>query len=120
MRRLHPFPEWQCRPHGWAYIYRGPTALRIWREIDPVSRDVTAFHIQWQQAAETPVYLDGRPHPPDYAPYTGWDFSTATWEGDILKITTTHIKEDYYAATASSSATRRPSPPIWIAARRLS
>jgi hypothetical protein len=35
-----------------------------------VSRDVTAFHVQWQQSSETPVYLDGRPHPPDYAPYS--------------------------------------------------
>ena len=25
-------PEYQCRPHGWAYIYRGPTLLRIRNE----------------------------------------------------------------------------------------
>ena len=33
---IQSLPEWQCRPHGWAYIYRGPTALRIWRDIDPL------------------------------------------------------------------------------------
>ncbi|PWT83851.1 MAG: hypothetical protein C5B57_06055, partial [Blastocatellia bacterium] len=93
---IQSLPEWQCRPHGWAYIYRGPTALRIWKDIDPFTRDVTAFHAQWQQSAETPIYLDGRPHPPDYAPYTWMGFSTAVWQGTILKITTTHIKEDYY------------------------
>jgi hypothetical protein len=93
---IQSLPEWQCRPHGWAYIYRGPTALRIWRDIDPFTREVTAFHAQWQQSSETPIYLDGRPHPPDYAPYTWMGFSTAVWEGAILKITTTHIKEDYY------------------------
>ncbi len=92
---IQSLPEWQCRPHGWAYIYRGPTALRIWKDIDPYTRDVTAFHAQWQQAAETPIYLDGRTTPPDYAPYTWMGFSTAKWEGDVLKITTTHIKEDY-------------------------
>ena len=92
---IQSLPEWQCRPHGWAYISRGPTALRIWKELDPYTRDVTAFHVQWQQAAETPIYLDGRPQPPDFAPYTWMGFSTAKWEGDILKITTTHIKEDY-------------------------
>ena len=54
---IQSLPEWQCRPHGWAYIYRGPTALRIWRDIDPFTREVTAFHAQWQQAAETPIYL---------------------------------------------------------------
>jgi hypothetical protein len=93
---IQSLPEWQCRPHGWAYIYRGPTAMRIWRDLDPVSRDVTAFHVQWQQSSDAPIYLDGRPHPPDYAPYSWMGFSTAVWEGDILKITTTHIKEDYY------------------------
>ena len=56
---------------------------------------MTAFHVQWQQAAETPIYLDGRDAPPDYAPFTWMGFSTATWEGDMLKITTTHMKEDY-------------------------
>jgi len=93
---IQSLPEWQCRPHGWAYIYRGPTALRIWKDIDPFTREVTAFHAQWQQSAETPIYLDGRPHPPEYAPYSWMGFSTAVWEGTILKITTTHIKEDYY------------------------
>ena len=28
-------PEYQCRPHGWAYIYGGPTQLRISKEVDP-------------------------------------------------------------------------------------
>src|SRR3954447_15992416 len=32
---IQSLPEWQCRPHGWAYIYRGPTALRIWKDVDP-------------------------------------------------------------------------------------
>ena len=74
-----------------------PTGLRIWRDIDPFTREVTAFHAQWQHSSETPIYLDGRPHPPDHAPYTWMGFSTAVWEGAILKITTTHIKEDYFA-----------------------
>jgi hypothetical protein len=88
-------PEWQCRPHGWAYIYRGPTALRITKEIDPVSREIVAFHAEWQQSSDAPIYLDGRPHPPAYAPHSWNGFSTATWVGDMLKITTTHLKEDY-------------------------
>jgi hypothetical protein len=88
-------PEWQCRPHGWAYVYRGPTALRITKEIDPVSREIVAFHAEWQQTASAPIYLDGRPHPPAWAPHTWNGFSTATWVGDMLKIKTTHLKEDY-------------------------
>src|SRR5438034_4628275 len=39
--------EWQCRPHGGFYIWRGPSQLRITKEVDPVSRQVTAYHAEW-------------------------------------------------------------------------
>jgi hypothetical protein len=111
---IQSLPEWQCRPHGWAYIYRGPTALRIWRDIDPVSREVTAFHAQWQQSAETPIFLDGRLEPPDYAPYTWMGFSTARWEGNILKIATTHLKEDYLRRNGIFVSDRAKITTYWI------
>lgn len=111
---IQSLPEWQCRPHGWAYIYRGPTALRIWKDIDPVTRDVTAFHAQWQQSSDTPIYLDGRPHPPDFAPYSWMGFSTAVWEGSILKITTTHIKEDYYRRNGIFASDKARVTTYWI------
>src|SRR6266853_3139033 len=111
---IQSLPEWQCRPHGWAYIYRGPTALRIWKDTDPVSRDVTAFHAQWQQSSATPIYMDGRPHPPDYAPYSWMGFSTADWQGDILKITTTHLKEDYYRRNGIFASDKATVTTYWM------
>jgi glyoxylase-like metal-dependent hydrolase (beta-lactamase superfamily II) len=36
--------------------------------------------------------MDGRPHPPDYAAHTWQGFSTGRWDGDVLVITTTHLK----------------------------
>jgi hypothetical protein len=57
-------PEYQCRPHGWAYIYRGPTQLRISKEVDPFSREVIAYQPEWHQSTNMPVYLDGRDSPP--------------------------------------------------------
>ena len=27
--------EWQCRPHSADYIWRGPSPVRIWKEVDP-------------------------------------------------------------------------------------
>ena len=36
--------------------------------------------------------MDGRPHPPAYAAHTWQGFSTGKWEGDMLTITTTHLK----------------------------
>jgi hypothetical protein len=36
--------------------------------------------------------MDGRPHPPDYAPHTWQGFSTGKWDGDMLTVYTTHLK----------------------------
>ena len=88
-------PEWQCRPHSADYIWRGPSPLTITKEIDPVSREVTAFHLEWLRSVQRPVYLDGRSHPSTAAPHTWAGFSTATWRGDMLVVTTTHLKEGY-------------------------
>ena len=41
------------------------------------------------------IYLDGRPHPPEGAMHTWAGFSTAKWDGDVLTVTTTHLKEGY-------------------------
>ena len=88
---LLSLPEYQCRPHGWAYIYRGPTQLRITKEVDPFTREVVAYQPEWHQSTNMPVYLDGREPPPAEANHTWGGFSTATWEGDMLKIKTTHL-----------------------------
>src|ERR1700732_1351994 len=32
---LLTMPEWQCRPHSADYIWRGPSPVRIWKEINP-------------------------------------------------------------------------------------
>ena len=47
---LYTLPEWQCRPHGAMYISRGPSQVRIWKEVDPVSRQITAWHAEWLPA----------------------------------------------------------------------
>jgi hypothetical protein len=92
---LLSLPEYQCRPHGWAYISRGPTQLRISKEIDQFTRELVAYQPEWHQSTNSPVYLDGREPPPAEAPHVWGGHSTATWEGDILRIETTHLKEDY-------------------------
>jgi hypothetical protein len=87
--------EWQCRPHGADYITRGPSPPRIWKEVDPASRQITAYHAEWLRSVDRPIYMDGRPHPSKNAAHTWAGFSTAHWVGDVLKIHTTHLKEDY-------------------------
>lgn len=87
--------EWQCRPHGADYIWRGPSALMISKKIDPTSRDVTEFDLEWLRSIERPVYLDNRPSPSPNAPHTWAGFSKAKWVGDMLMVQTTHLKESY-------------------------
>ena len=92
---IQSLPEWQCRPHGADYITRGPSQPRIWKEVDPVSREITAYHAEWLRSVDRPIYMDGRPHPSENAAHTWAGFSTGQWVGNVLKITTTHLKEDY-------------------------
>jgi hypothetical protein len=92
---VQTLPEWQCRPHSADYIWRGPSQLRITKEVDQASREVTAFHAEWLRSVDRVVYLDGRPHPPEGALHTWAGFSTGKWDGDVLTITTTHLKEGY-------------------------
>ena len=111
---LQTLPEWQCRPHGMVYIPRGPSQLRITKEVDPVSREIAAFHAEWLRSVDDPIYLDGRPHPSEYSAHTWAGFSTAVYEGDMLKITTTHLKEDYYRRNGVPSSDLATVTTYWI------
>jgi len=93
---LLTLPEHQCKPHPADYGPRGPANLRFWRDIDTATQQTIAYHthISWQ-APERTIWMDGRPHPPEYAPHTWQGFSTGKWEGDMLTVTTTHLKNGW-------------------------
>src|ERR1700721_1554922 len=44
-----------------------PANLRRWKEVDSATQQIIAWHthISWQ-AVERTIYMDGRPHPPEY------------------------------------------------------
>lgn len=111
---IQTLPEWQCRPHSADYIWRGPSNLRISKEVDPVSREITAFHAEWLRSVDRPVYLDGRPHPPAEALHTWAGFSTGHWEGNTLVITTTHLKEGYLRRNGLPRSDRATLSERWI------
>jgi hypothetical protein len=100
-------PEHQCQVHTVAYMYRGPLLLRIWEERDPQTQDLIALrqYISNYEQNRT-IYMDGRPHPPDYAPHTWMGFSTGKWEGNILTVTTTHIKQGWHRRNGLPSSDR--------------
>ncbi len=90
-------PEHQCRAHVSPYIYRGPIRVRITEDIDPGTQNVIAIrHFLSTYAQERVIWLDGREHPPEEAPHTWMGFSTGEWQGRVLKVRTTHIKQGWY------------------------
>ena len=95
-------PEFQCRPHPGPYQWRALGAVRISQEVDPVSREVAEYHFEYLRSLERPIYMDGRPHPPDYAPHSWSGFSTGKWQGNMLVITTTHLKGAYLRRNGAS------------------
>jgi cyclase len=97
--------EHQCQPYNLPHIYRGPLQFRIWEEKDPGAQTITAYrqYIGTYQQWRT-IWMDGRPHPPEYAPHTFMGFSTGEWHGDILTVTTTHIKKEFYRRSGIPSS----------------
>jgi len=89
-------PEHQCQVHVSPYIYRGPMNLRIWEEKHPVTQDVIAIkhYISTYEQTRT-IYMDGRPHPGPNAAHTWMGFSTGHYEGDMLVVETTHLKQGW-------------------------
>ena len=88
-------PEYQCRPHSAPHQWRGAGGARILKEVDPISREVTMYRLQYMRSLDRPIFLDGRPHPPAWAPHSWSGFSTGEWIGSTLKVTTTHLKDGY-------------------------
>jgi hypothetical protein len=88
-------PEYQCRPHSAPHQWRGLGGARILKEQDPFTRDVKVYHVQFMRSLDRPIFMDGRPHPPAWAPHSWTGFSTGEWVGKTLKVTTTHLKDGY-------------------------
>lgn len=89
--------EHLCHAHPMDYSPRGPSQLRMWSDIDPMTQGVVAWHtVMNYMLPERVIYMDGRPHPPEWAAHTWQGFSTGEWVGDMLKVTTTHLKEGYF------------------------
>jgi hypothetical protein len=97
--------EHQCQPYNLPHIYRGPLQFRIWVEKHPDTQEIVAYHkyIGTYMQRRT-IWMDGRAHPPEYAPHTSMGFSTGRWEGDILVVNSTHIKKEFYRRSGIPSS----------------
>jgi hypothetical protein len=90
---LLTLPEHQCKPHPSTYGFRGVGNLRISFDFDDATQRLVTINtqIQWMEQKRS-IWMDGRPHPPEYAPHTWQGFSTGRWDGPVLVVRTTHLK----------------------------
>jgi len=108
-------PEHQCKPHPSDYGPRGPANLRLWKEVDTATQQTIAWHthISWQ-APERTIWMDGRAHPGPTAPHTWQGFSTGVWQGDVLVVTTTHLKAGWIRRNGVPRSDRATLTEHWI------
>jgi len=111
----HSVLEEQCAPYTLPYMFFGPNQFRIWQQVNPDTQELVAIemHLGTYQQHRT-IWLDGRPHPPEYAPHTFMGFSTGEWNGDILTITTTHIKQGYFRRSGVPASDRTTVVEHWM------
>src|SRR6266849_6515191 len=61
----------------------------------PISDAARLRAMTWEASVQTLPEWQCRPHPSPNAPHTWAGFSPGKWDGDVLTITTTHLKEGY-------------------------
>ncbi len=86
--------ERQAIPGPSVYSMRASN-MRISTIIDEASQRVVAFVLYrspGNNGTTRTIWMDARPHPPDYAAHTWQGFSTGTWQGAMLKVETSHVK----------------------------
>jgi cyclase len=111
----HSVLEHQCAPYTLPYMFFGPNQFRIWETKNPDTQELIAVEMfmgTYQQRRT--IWLDGRPHPPEYAPHSYMGFSTGEWNGDTLTITTTHIKAGYFRRGGMPASDRTVVVEHWI------
>jgi hypothetical protein len=98
--------EYQCRPHPSDYYTRFAN-FRFEKRVDSTTQQTISWHMRkvWQ-AAERDIWMDGRARPPEYAGHTWQGFSLGQWEGDVLSVHTTHLKQAYIRRNGVSRSDR--------------
>ena len=83
----------QCEAYLAPYQMRALGNFRIWEEREEHTQRLVAIHV-WAQTTEghRVIWMDGRPHPPAWAPHTFRGFSTGQFVGSALVVRTTHMK----------------------------
>src|SRR5215510_15138135 len=92
---INTLPEHQTIFAPAAYWARGGGGMRISKVVNDETQQLIAYKIYRAGAGGSTtrmIWMDGRPHPPEYAAHTWEGFSTGHWEGNTLVVETTHLK----------------------------
>jgi hypothetical protein len=112
--RISVVTEYTCRQHGGDYSMRGLSNMRVQTEYDPVTQKAVAIHTRMGfQNMERTIWLDGRAHPSAYAAHTWQGFSTAKFEGEMLAVYSTHLKQSYMRRNGLPSSADRTFTEFW-------
>jgi hypothetical protein len=113
--RISVVSQYQCRPHGADYSMRGLADMRVDAIRDPQTQQLVGFHTRmFFQEMERTIWLDGRPHPSEYAPHTWQGFSTATWQDNMMNVYTTHLKTSYLKRNGLPRSDRATFTEHWV------
>ena len=100
-------PLLQCRPRGPTYQPYALDPVQIDKQLDPISRQIVAYRVTVHKTAGARmVWLDDRPRPSQYAAHSWEGFSTGTFTGPILEISTSHLKESILTRNGIPSSFR--------------
>jgi len=105
--------EHQCIPHSAIYAMRAPSNLKISTMDDPTTGQIVAFIIDGTYDGPRTIWMDGRAHPSEFAAHTWSGFSTGVWEGDTLRVETTHIKAGYLRRNGIAFSDRATLTEFW-------
>ena len=104
-------PEHQCHPHPAQYSLWGPGHFRITNILEPQTDRIIGLRLSGTFGrADRTMWLDGRPGPPEYARHTWSGFSSGKWDGNMLTVDVTHLKEGWFSRNgimASDHSTMR-------------
>jgi cyclase len=111
---INTLPTHQCMPLP-ADDFTDFGNIRIWKEVDPTTQETVAWHeyTEWG-GQERVIWMDGRPHPSEFAPHTWQGFSTGKWERNGLTVYTTHLKEAQFERVGTYHSDRVTLVEHWI------
>src|SRR5262245_16732627 len=92
-------PQHQCIGYIPPYVFYAPGYFRVGEIRDPYTQELTAIHMRpYAAMPDRYFWMDDRPHPAAYAMHSWTGFSTAKYNGSMVSVYTTHIKEGHIRA----------------------